>query len=96
MVGDYFDKDGYLKRNYWIKTHDGKTWCYLKDDGVMATGWNTIGGDTYSHAVPDNGYVYWDGIKIDGKTYHFSQYGKLDRNKVIDGYKVDENGVWVQ
>ena len=91
----YFDGSGYMKRNYWVKTYDGKTWCYLKDDGAMATGWNTIDGDTY-YMQSSNGYCVLGWNKIDGKTYHFSQYGKLDRNTVIDGYKVDENGVWVQ
>ena len=61
----------------------------------MATGWNTIAGDTY-YMQSSNGYCVLGWNKIDGKTYHFSQYGKLDRNTIIDGYKVDANGVWVQ
>ena len=61
----------------------------------MATGWNTIGGATY-YMQSSNGYCVLGGNKIDGKTYHFSQYGKLDRNTIIDGYQVDANCLWVQ
>ena len=43
-----------------------------------------------------NGYCVIGWNKIDGKTYHFNEHAKLDKNTVIDGYKVDINGVWVQ
>jgi hypothetical protein len=33
---------------------------------------------------------------IDGKWYYFGQDGYMAHDTIIDGYKIDSNGVWIQ
>ena len=62
---------------YKLKEEDGKDyWCYIKDDGSLATwGWMTIGGKNYyfdsnGHAVTNVSSYY-----IDGGEYNFDANG---------------------
>ena len=92
--GDWY----YLKSNGvmakgWLELN-GK-WYHMDNNGAMETGWNEIGGATY-YMSTSAGYCATGWSKIGGKVYYFYPTTcKLARNTVIDGYKVDENGVYV-
>ena len=89
----YFGSDGVMASSKWIAS--GQNYCYVSSSGAMLTGWQDIGGQTY-YLSKSTGYrVAGQWAKIDGKTYYFNKDGQLQRNTVIDGYKVDANGVWV-
>jgi hypothetical protein len=49
-------------------------------------GWWNTEGNSWS--------VGWK--QIDGKWYYFNNNGYMAKDTVIDGYKIDNNGVWVQ
>ena len=74
----------------------GGKWYYMSSDGVMQTGWQEIGGETY-YMSTTTGYCATGWCKIDGKTYYFDPVScKMARNTTINGYKVDENGVYIE
>lgn len=91
--GDWY----YLKGNGvmakgWMELN-GK-WYYMGSDGIMITGWNDIGGSTY-YMSTSAGTCATGWSKIGGKVYYFDPVScKLARNTVIDGYTVDEDGVY--
>ena len=96
---EYKDEWYYLKSTgtmakSWLEL--GGKWYYMNSDGVMQTGWQDIGGSTY-YMSTSTGYCATGWCKIDGKTYYFDPVScKMARNTTINGYKVDENGVYIE
>ena len=96
---EYKDEWYYLKSSgamakSWLEL--GGKWYYMSSDGVMQTGWQEIGGETY-YMSTTTGYCATGWCKIDGKTYYFDPVScKMARNTTINGYKVDENGVYIE
>jgi|GEM_PF-2294494 len=75
----------------WV--NDGKGWAYLSPiNGVMQTGWVKDGSSSYYMTA--NGYMATGWIEIDQKWYYFNDNGSLAVDTTINGYNVDENGVW--
>ena len=78
------------------------SWYYFHEDGYMATGWFRDGDHVfYLHPYSDGtqGYMYVGWHQIDGKWYYFNEVsdgtlGKLLTNTWIDGWYVDNDGVW--
>ena len=78
------------------------SWYYFHEDGYMATGWFKDGNHVfYLHPYSDGaqGYMYVGWHQIDGKWYYFNEVsdgtlGKLLTNTWIDGWYVDNDGVW--
>ena len=71
---------------------------YVGSDGAWdaVPGWKYMPYIFWSY-VDDNGRVPLDKwLNIDGKYYHFNINGYLSTSAFIDGYYVDENGVWRQ
>lgn len=81
-------------------------WYYFDAEGYLVTGWytDTEGRTYYLHPLADGrrGYMYTGWNQIDEVWYYFSteagaSNGMLLKNTVTpDGYRVDENGAWVQ
>ena len=68
-------------------------WYFFYDGGSMATGW--IQPDSYWYYLdPTNGDMKTGWQSIGGKWYYFySPSGKMATNIIIDGWKIDGNGV---
>lgn len=71
----------------------------------MQTGWfEEDGYRYYLHPIGDGtrGHMYLGWHEIDGKWYYFHEISDGTRGRLLvntttpDGYRVDENGVWVQ
>lgn len=71
-------------------------WYYfVPKNGNMATGLTKV-DKTYYYFNPD-GTMYTGWIKCtDGKWRYFDYDGRMAVDRVINGYKVDKNGVWQQ
>lgn len=69
-------------------------WYYLNYSGVMETGWIDLAGKKYFLA--DSGAMVTGWLQNDGKWYYFYQNGDMAANTVIQGYKLDPDGVWIQ
>lgn len=77
-------------------------WFYFNPDGYMATGWVEVDGHKYYlNPVSDGtqGRMMTGWTNIDDKWYYFKELsdgtkGSLITNSWVDGYWVDENGIW--
>ena len=85
----YFDETGTMMIGW---KNISNNWYYFLDNGSRATGWIKKNNEWY--------YLGEDGImktsawvNIKGSWYHFNDDGTMDKNTVIDGYKIDSNGV---
>ena len=100
-------QDGsYPKSSWGYESYNGKSyWYYFLDSGYMATGWVDLNGSKYYLFPGSDGWMgrmltgwQW----IDGYCYYFgtdsgNNEGHLYRNeKTPDGYRVDNEGRWVE
>lgn len=70
-------------------------WYYLDSNGIMKTGWQNVNGQWYY--LDSNGEMKTGWIKnSNGKWYYLYDSGAMAKNTVINGYKLDSNGVWVK
>ena len=97
-IGDrYLGSDGAListKRNesQWILNSTG--WWYRHEDGSYTTNdFEVINGQTYYFNAA--GYMVTGWQLINGNWYYFTSSGNMVRNQWIDGYFIDNNGIWV-
>ena len=103
----YKRQDGSYPKNTWgYESYNGKSyWYYFLDSGYMATGWVDLNGSKYYLFPGSDGWMgrmltgwQW----IDGYCYYFgtdsgNNEGHLYRNeKTSDGYRVDNEGRWVE
>ncbi len=86
----------------WVKEESDGYWYYLDESGVMRTGWALINGIWYYFNPVTQGETGWHKTE-DGKWGHQTgesgsrPMGALCANTTTaDGYRVDDNGAWVQ
>ena len=91
----YFNATGYMATG-WQKV-DGR-WYYLDPvNGDMAEGWKLLNGKWY-YLNPVSGDMAEGWKLVNGKWYYLvpSSGECLMNTTTPDGYKVDENGAWIQ
>jgi hypothetical protein len=76
----------------WAKKSDG-TWTLLIN-GQSATGWQRVNGKWYYLKENGNTQIGWFKDN-DGKWYYFKNGGDMALRDYIDGYYINEKGVWV-
>jgi len=86
-----FNADGTLKVSEWFKV-DGK-WYWSNSNGGMVVGWAKVDGKWYFFNQGNAMMTGW--VKSNGLWYYLTESGAMATNTTIDGYKVNENGVWV-
>jgi glucan-binding YG repeat protein len=85
----YFKSNGVMTTGlYKIKG----TKYYLQPDGSMKTGWKKIKNKWYY--FDDSGAMVRGWKKIDGNWYYLKKDGSMAASEYIDGYYLDEDGVW--
>lgn len=88
----YFNESGYAV-NGWKQV--GTTWYYMDQDGIMQTGWLKDGDMTYY--LKEDGAMAIGWLQANpGQWYYFQADGSMAVNTVVDGYQINESGVWVQ
>jgi glucan-binding YG repeat protein len=81
-----------IKNSWFYDKNYGKTY-YFQGDGTMATGWLNNNGKWYYLGVDGAMKTGWI---IDGsKYYYLYSDGTMAYNTTVNGYKIDENGVWI-
>ena len=87
--------DGTYAANRWLQI-DGK-WYFFDDTTYMAEGWKMIDGKWY-YLNPSDGDMATGWKLVGGKWYYLDPTnGDCWMNTTTpDGYKLDENGAWVQ
>ena len=69
-------------------------WYYLGENGVMQTGWQKLNGNWYYLNSDGAMAVGWTQVKP-GEWYYLDGEGKMLANTEVDGYRLDESGLWV-
>jgi 2',3'-cyclic-nucleotide 2'-phosphodiesterase/3'-nucleotidase/5'-nucleotidase len=70
-------------------------WYYLNTDGTMKTGW-LLDKDNQWYYLDTNGAMKTGWIQnSNGNWYYLEENGVMAKNKVIDGYVLNETGEWV-
>ena len=95
-----FDARGNMRTGWYFENQDG-CWYYLKPDGSMATGWLEIGGKWYYFnlsATGTTGWGYHDGVwSCETSLGEGMPQGALYQSRLTpDGYRVDEQGSWIE
>lgn len=86
----YLTQDGSMKIG-WLK--DNGKWYYLNQNGSMKKGWLQEGNKWYY--LTQNGSMKIGWLSDNGIWYYFYSNGQMAHDTVIDGYKLDSSGVWV-
>ena len=80
--GKWYYYQNNVKTTGWQKV--GPTWYYMDANGVMQTGWITLGGTKY--LLRDWGGMAANGwYQIGGKWYYFNSWGGMEKNSWIYG-----------
>ena len=74
---------------------ESNTWYYVYSNGTKAIGWQYIGGDWYYFDSLGKMKTGWF-KDTNGKWYYLQSSGAMAKSTTIDGYKLDDNGVWIQ
>ncbi len=88
----YLDANGVMQTGW--KKLDNKWYYFLEDSGGMAKGWIERPEGWYYTNCDGAMQVGWQ--TISGKKYYFYSSGLMAVNTVIDGYKIDTNGVAIK
>jgi glucan-binding YG repeat protein len=89
--------------NNWICNENGKpvsgwkqidgAWYLMDSTGIMQTGWRQANDIWYF--LKYNGVMATGWVQINGKWYYLYSNGAMATNTVIDSYRLDETGAWV-
>ena len=86
---------GLMAADQWM-TLDGQTYCFYDWGGMVSSSWKRLGQEWYF--FNGGGYMVKDKwIEWKGDWYYLLSDGKMAVDTITpDGYRVDENGVWVR
>ena len=87
----YFDETSHMVTGW---KQIGTIWYYMDQEGVMQTGWLTLDGVNYYMNEDGSMATGWV-QKTPGEWYYFYESGAMASNTVIDGYTINEQGIWV-
>jgi len=87
----YLQPNGELRTGW---TSINGTWYYFDPSGVMHTGWLELSGKKYF--LKENGAMATGWVQISGKWYYLNKDGSLAVHTVVNGYKVGQDGAWIQ
>ena len=89
----YLEPSGAMKASQWFKS--GGKWFYVNHSGVMETEWLQVNGKWY-YLEPSGAMKASQWFKLNEKWYYVNDSGELLVNTITpDGYKVNENGEWI-
>ena len=84
----FYGDDGKVKTG-WL--NDNGKWYYLRSNGEMSTGWEKVNGKWYY--LQSNGVMKTGWLNDNGIWYYLHTSGEMATNTIIDGWKIDSNGV---
>ena len=84
----FFGSDGAM-RTGWI--NDGYAYYFMNNNGQITKGWFTEGNNKYY--LGNDGAMRTGWQEIDNNWYYFEQSGFMARNKIIENWYVNSNGV---
>lgn len=89
----WLEPDGFMAQGW--KELNGKKYYLMPVTGAMQTGW-ILDGQTWYY-TDETGAMQTGWVSVGGKWYYLSGDGRmLSSATTPDGYRVDENGAWIQ
>ncbi|NBJ82113.1 N-acetylmuramoyl-L-alanine amidase family protein [bacterium 1XD42-94] len=85
----YMNQDGRMQTGWLL---EGGIWYYLSESGGMVTGWYQVDGKAYF--FNESGAMQTGWKDVGGQMYYFYPDGHKAVDTYIDGFYVDQNGVW--
>ena len=80
----------------WIEDSDGN-WYMLNTNGAMRTGWILDSDGKWYMLDRESGAMRTGWFRdIDNKWYYLNGNGSMASNTVVDGYKLGNDGAWIQ
>ncbi len=76
----------------WIKS--GNAWYFLKSSGAMATGW--VKDNNKWYFLKSSGAMATGWVEDNNNWYYLNASGAMVTNTVVNGYRINANGVWVK
>lgn len=73
---------------------NNNSWYYNYSDGTKATGWILTGGNWYYLNSDGKMLTGWF-LDSDGRWYYLYDSGAMAYNTTINGYKLGQNGAWI-
>lgn len=86
----YLDNEGAMATGWELVNG---SWYLFDNVGAMLTGWAQVDGKWYY--LNSTGVMATGWISLEGKWYYLYGDGSLAVSTVINGYTVDEKGVWI-
>lgn len=86
------DRDSIYSGGYWINDNNG--WYFKRVSGYTAIGWFKNKGSWYY--LGDDGRMRTGWIYHKGNWYYCWSDGTMAVNTIVDGYKLNENGAWIE
>lgn len=87
----YLSESGAMSTG-WVESSG--VWYYLNANGSMATGW-IKDGDHWYYQESSGAMKVNQWFQVGDKWYYVNENGRLAVNTIVDGYKVNSNGEWV-
>ncbi|WP_262080689.1 sialidase domain-containing protein [Streptococcus sp. Marseille-Q5619] len=87
----YLSESGAMSTG-WVESSG--VWYYLHSNGSMATGW-IKDGDHWYYQESSGAMKVNQWFQVGDKWYYVNESGRLAVNTIVDGYKVNSNGEWV-
>lgn len=87
----YLEKSGVMKTG-WLT--DKGQWYYLDKNGAMKTGWLVEKGHWYY--LEKNGSMRTGWLQSKNKWYYLNKNGQMAVNTIIEGYRIGQDGAWIQ
>ena len=84
----YFNSSGAMLTG-WLNLNG--TWYYLDSSGAMLTGWLNLNGTWYY--LDSSGAMLTGWLNLNGTWYYLYSSGEMAKNTVVDGWKIDSDGV---
>ena len=85
----YYSNSNGVMQTGWL--NDNGNWYYLNDNGSMATGWYKVDSNWYYSN--SNGVMQTGWLNDNGTWYYLNSSGEMVTNTIIDGWKIDSNGI---
>ena len=87
----YLESNGDMKTGWALINNN---WYYLSSNGDMKTGWNMLNNKWYYLASNGDMKTGWN--LINSKWYYLRSSGDMAFSTIINEYKINWNGAWVQ
>ena len=88
----YFMNENGIMQTGWKLVNN--KWYYLNENGDMSTGWKFVNNRWYY--LNEDGDMATGWKLVNNKWYYLNPNGDMAYNTVINGYKLDSSGAWIE